>query len=81
MPDSAGLLYIGDWSRSRIARWSPDGTLTVLLEAGLFSFDNMDPDDNQSSFRVQPGGLALDAKGNIYVTDDRASHSVHRLEL
>jgi sugar lactone lactonase YvrE len=80
VPDLTGQLYIADWAGSRIARWSPEGTFTVLLEDGLFALDNPGPDDDPSAFRIQPGGLALDAAGNIYVTDDRASHRVYRFE-
>jgi len=67
--DGAGNLYIGDYGHSLIREVAaPSGIITSLLK----QFANMVPDGVPLAARsaFHPSGLALDAKGDLYIADE-----------
>ena len=51
--DSAGSLYISDWTASQIRKVTPDGIIHTLLTGRV----------------SDPSGLAMDGSGNLYILD------------
>jgi len=58
--DRAGMVYVADWSSVWIHKLNPEGKL-----AGKF---RLDLPATEGKFQ-RPGGVAVDASGNIYVVD------------
>jgi sugar lactone lactonase YvrE len=76
--DSTGNLYIGDFANNTVRKVAPDGTVSTLagtagsLIVGPYGYisPNYRIDGVGSSARfVYPEKIALDAAGNIYVSD------------
>jgi sugar lactone lactonase YvrE len=65
--DKNGNVFVGDSNNFVIRKIAPDGTLTTV--AGLPGTAGTTDGDAKSARFVFPGGVALDAKGNLYVTD------------
>jgi len=74
--DAAGNVYVADSINATIRRITPDGvTSTYAGSAGIRG----DQDGVRSAARFNaPGGLAVDASGNIYVAD-ASSNTVRRI--
>jgi sugar lactone lactonase YvrE len=64
--DASGNLYIADGSRMWIQKITPTGVATVLAGSGGIGADN--GIGSKATFNF-PSGLAVDASGNVYVTD------------
>jgi hypothetical protein len=65
--DAVGNLYVADASNHTIRKITPQGVVSTL--AGLAgSFGTADGVGDQARFR-SPHGVAVDAAGNVYVTD------------
>jgi|SRR6185503_5875383 len=64
--DPAGNLYVADCYNNMIRKISPDGVVSTL--AGKTIKGAADGKGKAASFS-HPGGLAADAKGNVYVAD------------
>jgi sugar lactone lactonase YvrE len=64
--DAAGNLYVADSSNHQIRKVSPAGVVTTL--AGNGSAGSGNGTAMAASFNY-PGGVAVDAKGNVYVGD------------
>ncbi len=68
--DQAGNLYIGDYGNNRVRRVDAAGIVTTIAgigTAGIF-LENGDG-GLPSNSRLSPSGLALDAAGNLYISD------------
>jgi hypothetical protein len=73
--DAATNLYIADYVNNRVRKVSASGTITTVAGngagaplSGAYGGDN-GPATNASLWH--PAGLALDAAGNLYITDSR----------
>lgn len=64
--DTAGYLYIADTSNHRIRRVSPSGVVTTI--AGTGTQGCADGAGNVATFCL-PTAIAIDAAGNLYVSD------------
>ena len=68
--DQAGNLYIADYGNNRVRKVDPAGIVTTIAgigTAGIF-LENGDG-GIASNARLSPSGLALDAAGNLYISD------------
>lgn len=69
--DAAGNVYVADNLNSTIRKVTPGGVVTTL--AGLVgSSSSIDGTGSAARF-VNPGGVAMDGEGNLYVTDAGAT--------
>ena len=68
--DASGNIYVIDSTGNTLDKISPDGTFTTL--AGSFSMGAADGAGDAASF-YYPDGLAIDSKGNLYVSDNSNS--------
>ena len=66
--DTSGNLYIADTSNHRIRRVSADGMVTTVAGNGIGGFSGDGSAANKASLN-SPGGVAVDAAGNLYVAD------------
>ena len=64
--DAEGNLFVGDEGNSSVRKITPDGSVTTLAGNGKFSF--ADGIGRNAAFNA-PGGIAIDAKGNLFVAD------------
>jgi hypothetical protein len=71
--DSAGNLFLSDQNNNRVRKVSPDGTITTVAGSGPtgpgsdgFSGDGGPARDARLS---APQGMAVDAAGNLYISD------------
>jgi DNA-binding beta-propeller fold protein YncE len=66
--DAAGNLYIADYGNSRVQKLSTDGAVTTIAGNGSQGHSG----DGGLALDAQllgPTGLAVDADGNVYVSD------------
>lgn len=75
--DAAGNLYVADYGNARVRRIGPDGTITTVAGGGA-----RDPASSGAAATavrlLGPRNLALDAAGNLYVSDFR-DHRIYRI--
>jgi uncharacterized protein (TIGR03437 family) len=74
--DPSGSLYIADEYNHRIRRVSPIGIITTVAGNGTAAFSGDGGPAADASFN-SPHGVALDAAGDVYVTDS-ASRRIRR---
>jgi len=65
--DPAGNIFVADYSSNTIRRISPLGVVTTL--AGTPGTDGSDDGTGSAARFDSPRGVAVDANGNVYVTD------------
>ena len=66
--DAAGNLYFSDLYNQRVRKVSPNGIITTVAGNGTQGFSG----DNGPAIQAElnhPGGLVIDAAGNIYLSD------------
>jgi len=67
--DAAGNVYFSDRSNDRIRKIGTDGVITTVAGKGGFNAFSGDGGQATNAELNDPNGIALDATGNIYVTD------------
>jgi sugar lactone lactonase YvrE len=65
--DSAGNVYVADYSNNRVRKVTPAGLVTTLAGSGSPTF--ADGTGIAASFQG-PSGVAVDTTGNVYVADE-----------
>lgn len=73
--DPAGNLFVADYYNNRIRRISPEGKVETI--AGNGRQTSVDGPALEASFN-NPGSLALDAQGNLYIVDS-SSRMIRKL--
>jgi len=74
--DTLGNVYVADRGNHRIRKITKDGTVTTIAGDGTAGFKNGTGVNAQFYF---PSGIAVDALGNIYVTD-YLNHCIRKLQ-
>jgi len=75
--DAQGNVYIADTDNGRIRRVGPDGIITTLAGTGAYGFSGDGGSAIQASLDT-PLGVAVDAKGNLYIAD-RNNYRIRRV--
>ena len=75
--DSEGNVYVADWSNHRIRRISPDGAIETIAGTGQGDYGGDGGLATDAHLRY-PRGVAVDAAGNVYITDT-GNHRVRRI--
>ncbi len=75
--DAAGNLFIADFGNGRIRRVSPDGIISTVAGNGRGGFSGDGGPATNASLRF-PGGVALDAAGNLFIAD-RGNDRIRRV--
>ena len=70
--DSAGNLYISDYSNHRVRRASLSGTITTVAGTGISGYSG-DGGPATSAQLKSPFGVAVDQAGNLYIGDSDAA--------
>ena len=66
--DASGNLYIADGGNDRVRKVSPSGIITTVVGNGIKGYSG----DGGPAINARlhgPGGLAVDASGNLYIAD------------
>ncbi|MCH6198943.1 YDG domain-containing protein [Aquiflexum sp. LQ15W] len=77
--DRAGNLFVADANNHRIRRITPTGEVSSLAGSMISASGNEDGIGNSARFN-NPGGLALDDLGNLYVAEFGA-HRIRKINL
>ncbi|HEX3743450.1 MAG TPA: hypothetical protein VHW09_05960 [Bryobacteraceae bacterium] len=70
--DAAGNLYIADPGNHRVRKVTPDGTITTLAGTGTSGNAGDNGPATAATF-VSPVAVAVDTKGNVYISDSQSS--------
>ncbi len=76
--DKEGNLYIADQSQHRVLRMERSGCLTVIAGTGKEGFGG-DGGPPTQAFLAHPGGLAVDAAGNLFIADS-SNNRIRRVD-
>src|SRR5262249_9668245 len=68
--DSTGTMFVADEQNARVRRVTPDGVVSTILGGGKIDLlDAVDGTLGTNIKMLHPSYLALDADGNLYVSD------------
>jgi len=67
--DNAGNVYVADAVNNRIRKIAPNGVTTTLAGNGTAGLVNGTGGASGTTEFNQPGGIAVDGAGNVYVSD------------
>jgi uncharacterized protein (TIGR03437 family) len=70
--DASGNLYVADYSNSRIRKVSTSGIIATIAGNGRFGYTGDGAAATGASLNF-PGGVAVDASGNVYISDTQNS--------
>ncbi len=73
--DASGYVYVADTDNHKIRKISPTGVVSTL--AGTGEVGSVDGNGSTAKF-YYPGGIAIDASGNIYVADTY-NHKIRKI--
>jgi RHS repeat-associated protein len=73
--DASGTLYVADTYNNKIRKITPAGVVTTLAGSGVAGSANAT--GTAATFN-QPFSVAVDASGNVYVTD-RSNHKIRKI--
>lgn len=76
--DANTVLYIGDTLNSRVRKVSSSGVITTIAGNGMYKFGG-DGGPASAGLLNQPGDVAIDSHGNIYISDS-LNHRVRRID-
>jgi MYXO-CTERM domain-containing protein len=65
--DASGNVYVADTTNNLLRKITPDGTVSTL--AGVVGVAGSSDGTGSAALFNMPGGLAVDASGNIYLAD------------
>lgn len=74
--DASGNLYVADTGNHVIRIMTPGGAISTFTNMVLGPVNPQDIDDSPSFHFNQPMGIALDASGNIYVSDNNIIYKI-----
>jgi sugar lactone lactonase YvrE len=74
--DASGNVFVADGNNSAIRKITPDGTVTTIAGNGVIGF--ADGEGKDARF-YQPFDIAVDAKGAIYVSDQK-NNRIRKIE-
>jgi len=66
--DSAGNIYIADYGNHRVRKVTTGGTITTIAGTGIAGGSG-DEEPATNAQLWSPRGMAIDAKGNLYIAD------------
>jgi hypothetical protein len=72
--DASGNVYVADGSNYEVEKITPSGTLSII--AGNGTSGNPTPGAATSSPFTDPDGVAVDASGNVYISDQTSGEVV-----
>jgi uncharacterized protein (TIGR03437 family) len=67
--DSGGAIYIADTGNNRVRKIGTDGVIHTIAGDGPTSVDDPACFAPSDAFLSEPSGVAVDAKGNVFVAD------------
>ncbi|HYG75473.1 MAG TPA: NHL repeat-containing protein [Planctomycetota bacterium] len=76
--DAAGNLFLADTDNHRIRRIGRDGVITTVAGTGTPGYSGDGGTALNATLR-EPGGLAFDAAGNLYIADE-LNHVVRKID-
>jgi hypothetical protein len=74
--DAVGNVYVADWVNHTIRKINPDGVVTTL--AGTAGSSGSTDGTGSAARFNRPLGVAVDAAGNVYVTDG-SNHTIRKI--
>ncbi|MFI1973247.1 hypothetical protein BLA24_06195 [Streptomyces cinnamoneus] len=75
--ERTGHVLVAEWKGHRVRRIAPDGTITTVAGTGVPGYGG-DGGPAVDALLNEPGGLALDDEGNLYVAD-YWNHRIRRI--
>lgn len=69
--DKDGNVYVADWYDNRVRKIAPNGVITTIAGAGQPGIGGYGGDGGPATEALfnRPFGLAMDAEGNLYISD------------